>query len=606
MTMLDNDNKEGQSPPSPTTDDATQQISSPSSTSTTAGGDGPPNEKRKRIITPPTTSTGSWESSLLPSDSSDSNDPEKGFEHDGEFELFDRGRGLNRRARHDDGDDDDDEEQSPRTGKRKPRKTEFSYTAEEERVVVKKFDSKVVVFMALLYMLAFLDRSNIGNARIANMDSDLQSDPPNPQFYSYALSSFYLAYLLFEWMAILWRLVPAHIYVSVLVASWGVVACLQGIATSYPVLITLRFLLGIGEAGFTGVPFYLSFFFKREELALRTAIFISGMILIAAVLTAAPLATSFSSTLAFAITSLSSHIPIAPWRLLFLVEGLPCILIAPLAFSTIPDSPSTAPFLTPRQKKIARFRLPKSTPSSSSTGSSGLIALKDPVAWVTSLIILLTNLAYSSLPAFLPTILTSMGHTPLSSQALSAPPYLCSFLTVLVTAYLSDLCRTRGPFLIFHAISSCAGYLVLSLSHPLGLEPGSWIRYIAVFPAAIGFFNVVVLTIAWNVNNQHGGAREKGVGFALMQVVGQLGPLVATRLYPDQDGPYYTTGMGVCAAAMGGVVVLAGGLRVYMRSKNKKWDGEEKEMRGEEGVQLMDTTSRRGEEGEGSGFRYML
>lgn len=58
--------------------------------------------------------------------------------------------------------------------------------------------------------------------------------------------------------------------------SWGITASLQSVAVSYPVLIFLRVLLGIGEAGFTGVPFYLSFFFKRDELALRTALFISG------------------------------------------------------------------------------------------------------------------------------------------------------------------------------------------------------------------------------------------------------------------------------------------------------------------------------------------
>jgi MFS family permease len=58
--------------------------------------------------------------------------------------------------------------------------------------------------------------------------------------------------------------------------SWGITASLQSVAVSYPALIFLRVILGIGEAGFTGVPFYLSFFFKRDELALRTALFISG------------------------------------------------------------------------------------------------------------------------------------------------------------------------------------------------------------------------------------------------------------------------------------------------------------------------------------------
>jgi MFS family permease len=109
------------------------------------------------------------------------------------------------------------------------------------------------------------------------MEADLQSRPPREDYFEWAIRSFYIAYIAFEWMSLLWRIVPAHIYVSLIVLSWGVVASLQAVVTSYPLLIVLRALLGIGEAGFTGVPFYLSFFFKRRELAFRTALFISGM-----------------------------------------------------------------------------------------------------------------------------------------------------------------------------------------------------------------------------------------------------------------------------------------------------------------------------------------
>lgn len=109
------------------------------------------------------------------------------------------------------------------------------------------------------------------------MDEDLQPTPPQDGYYEWALTAFYIAYICFEWMSILWRLIPAHIYVSIIVLSWGLTASLQAVAVNYPMLICLRFMLGIGEAAFTGVPFYLSFFYKRHELALRTAIFISGL-----------------------------------------------------------------------------------------------------------------------------------------------------------------------------------------------------------------------------------------------------------------------------------------------------------------------------------------
>ena len=108
------------------------------------------------------------------------------------------------------------------------------------------------------------------------MEEDLQTDPPREDWYEWSLTSFYATYIIFEWMSLLWRVLPAHVYVASLVLSWGVVSSLQALVTSYPMLVALRALLGIGEAGFTGVPFYLSFFFKRGELAYRTAIFISG------------------------------------------------------------------------------------------------------------------------------------------------------------------------------------------------------------------------------------------------------------------------------------------------------------------------------------------
>ncbi|KAL2126425.1 hypothetical protein VTI74DRAFT_933 [Chaetomium olivicolor] len=474
------------------------------------------------------------------------------------------------------------------------------YTAEEERAVVRKFDKRLVVFVAVLYLLSFLDRSNIGNARVAGMDDDLQSVPSRDDWYEWSLAAFYIAYIAFEWMSLLWRLIPAHIYVSVLVLSWGVAASFQAVAVNYPMLIFLRILLGVGEAGFTGMPFYLSFFFKRHELAFRTAIFIS----------AAPLATSFASSLAWLILKLAESGPIAPWRLLFLIEGFPSILVAALAWHIIPDSPQTAPYLTSREKKVARLRLRSEKPPSHRTNTSSLArdtlsVLSDPAAWLTALIFFLANTAYSSLPVFLPTILRSMGHSALSAQALSAPPYLAAFLIVLATAHASDVMRSRSPLLIAHALASAAGYAVLagSGSSWLRLEPGSLVRYLAVYPAAVGFFNVVVLTIAWSINNQRSEARQ-GVGFALLQVVGQCGPLVGTRLYPESDAPYYTTGMSVCAGAMVGVAVLAGVLRWWLVRVNRRWEREEGESGegSEEGEALVGANG----EGRGRRFRYML
>lgn len=417
---------------------------------------------------------------------------------------------------------------------------------------------------------------DIGNARIAGMDEDLQTDPARDDWYEWGLTAFYISYIAFEWLSLCWKLIPAHIFVSVVVLTWGLTASLQSIATSYPFLIVLRVILGIGEAGFTGIPLYLSFFFKRHELAFRTAIFIS----------AAPLATSFASTLAWVVVRFADVTPIAPWRLLFLVEGFPSVVAAVVAWNVIPDSPQTASYLTKREKKVARLRLradksasAASRPSSGLRGWDVLAVFRDPVAWITATMFFLTNMAYSSLPVFLPKILTDMGHDNLAAQALCAPPYLIAFVIVLFTAHFSDRIRSRTMPLLFHAIASTLGYAFLALAETLNMAP--WLRYLAVYPAAIGFFNVVTLLIAWNINNQSNESRQGG-GFALFQLVGQCGPLIGTRLYPDKDAPYYSRGMQACACAMLGVSLLAIALRAYLQYQNRRMDRKESEKAAED------------------------
>jgi len=435
------------------------------------------------------------------------------------------------------------------------------YTPDEERAVVKKFDRRLVLFVALLYMLSFLDRSNIGNAQIAGLAQDLNISSNQ---YEWILTAFYFTYICFEWMSLLWKIIPAHIYVTMIVLSWGIVASLQACTTSFASLIVLRILLGIGEAGFTGIPFYLSFFFKREELALRTGFFIS----------AAPLATSFASSLAWIIVKLGQNGPIAPWRLLFLVEGFPSVLVAVIAWHVIPDGPGRAKYLNRREKKVARLRLrSQGTTSSADNGNKGLKwremlrTVADPKSYITALMFFCTNMAFGSLPVFLPTVIRKMGHSVLVSQALSAPPYLIAFFAVILTAYLSDRLRNRSYFVCFHALISALGYAFIALAGHQGWD--SWWRYAGVFPAAIGFFSVITLIITWTINNQESES-QRGMGFAMLQIIGQCGPFVGTRLYPDSDAPLYVKGMSVCAVAMLFVAVLSFSLRMYLQRLNRK------------------------------------
>ncbi|KAF2265736.1 MFS general substrate transporter [Lojkania enalia] len=446
------------------------------------------------------------------------------------------------------------------------------YTPDEERMVLKKLDRRLVPFMALLYCLSFLDRSNIGNARIAGLQKDLNL---NSNQYEWLLRAFYITYILFEWMTLMYRIIPPHIYISLCILSWGIIASIQSLATSFSFLLVLRALLGIGEAAFgPGIPFYLSFFFRRHELAFRTGLFIS----------ASPLSTSFAGVLAWLITKLGENGPISSWRLLFLLEGFPSILVAVWAWEFVPDGPGTVKWLSSRQREVAILRLRQEKEAEqedrerekNNYGSERgrvnlrevLQALMDPKCYLTAFMFFSCNVAFSSMPVFLPTIIRDMGHTSLTAQALSAPPYLFSFLVVLWTAYLSDRYENRSVPIILHSVIASLGYITIAICGYQGI-PNNTFRYLALYPAAAGFFSAITIIITWTINNQENDSK-KGTGIAILNIIGQMGPLVGTSIFPETDAPFYTRGMTICAIFMLLVGILAVVLRVVLKRQNRK------------------------------------
>ncbi|KAL5117917.1 hypothetical protein ACEQ8H_004236 [Pleosporales sp. CAS-2024a] len=447
------------------------------------------------------------------------------------------------------------------------------YTPDENRAVLRKLDRRLVPFVSFLYCLSFLDRSNIGNARIAGLADDMNLSSSQ---YEWLLWAFYITYIVFEWMVLMYRIVPPHIYISACVLSWGVVASLQAVTTSFGFLVVLRALLGVGEAAFApGVPFYLSFFFRRHELAFRTGLHVS----------ASPLSASLAGILAYLITKLGEEaIPIRSWRLLLLLEGFPSLLVAVWAWDFVPDGPGVAKWLTPRQREVAVLRLRQEKESDDEELDekyhSGhdrrarinfgevLQTLTDPKCYLTAGMFFSCNVAFSSMPVFLPTIIRDMGHESLAAQGLSAPPYLFAFLIVIITAYYSDRLQTRSTFIMLHALLATVGYGTLAVS---GYRKSSStiIPYMALFPAVAGFFSAITIIITWTLNNQQTDS-QKGAGMAILNVIGQMGPLLGTSVFPAEDGPYYVKGMTICAAFMFLVGVLAAVLRFVLIRENKK------------------------------------
>jgi MFS family permease len=243
-----------------------------------------------------------------------------------------------------------------------------------EKRVVRKLDRRVVPLVMALYLLAFLDRSNIGNARIAGMEEDLHLTGDR---YDWLLTIFYISYITFQWQALCWKIIPPHMWAAFCVFGWGLVSTVQAGANSWGAMMALRFIMGATEAGYgPGIPYLLSFFYPRHEVGLRQGIFLS----------AAPLANTFAGALAYGITS--GHGSLANWRILFLVEGLPTLAMVPIAYFFLPDSPDKMRSLMPEEKAVAKARSVRQAGSSERVGSVNfkevLATFADAKAWFTA------------------------------------------------------------------------------------------------------------------------------------------------------------------------------------------------------------------------------
>ncbi|KAL8291899.1 hypothetical protein RQP46_002157 [Phenoliferia psychrophenolica] len=410
----------------------------------------------------------------------------------------------------------------------------LEWTREEERKLVSKLDWRVTSLVTVLFTAAFLDRSN---AQTAGMGKDLGLSSSE---FQWLLTIFYIGYIIGQPATLLWKVFPPRIWVACLTLSWGGFALREFhyLISSFPpaqpssaatdlrfAVAVLRLFMGLAETAFApGVTYYLTFFYSRREVGLRQAIYLG----------AAPLATAYAGALAYGITHIKNG-AIADWRILFLIEGFPALILAPVVYFCLPDSASTAKFLTERERAITVARAAKD----GRVGHDDKLdwkkvgsGLADPKAWIQALMYFSTNVSYSSLPVFLPTILTEMGFTSIRAQGLTAPPYLASLFVLLACAFLSDRWGDRSAFLIPLATLGGIGYVILATCTQTA------VRYFAVYLCACGIFPVVALTLPW-------------------------------------VRPYYVKGMSVCAGFIFLVAILASILRYILILENRKLDAAE-------------------------------
>ncbi|KAN0125051.1 Major facilitator superfamily domain containing protein [Russula decolorans] len=212
---------------------------------------------------------------------------------------------------------------------------EVDTSAIDPHKLKRKIDFRLLPWLTLLYLMNYLDRGSIGNARLYDMQKRLHLTDKQ---YLMALTTFFFPYALLE--------VPSNLalkylrpsrWIPFIVFVWGIAMTSHGFARNYGDLIGLRFLLGLAEAGlFPGIVFYLSCWYKRSELGSRIAVIYS----------AATIAGAFSGFLAVAIHNMDGIGGRPGWAWIFILEGLFTILVACASPWVLQDFPESAKFLS--------------------------------------------------------------------------------------------------------------------------------------------------------------------------------------------------------------------------------------------------------------------
>ncbi|KAG1736129.1 major facilitator superfamily domain-containing protein [Suillus paluster] len=429
----------------------------------------------------------------------------------------------------------------------------------QERRLLRKLDQRILPILCLLYLFAYLDRSNLGNARLQGLPQDVLGGDPTGVLFNWVNSAFFFTYILLQIpFTVLSKYYNPRIWIGCSAILWGICSTSMAVAQNFTGLMIARLGLGTFEAAFGGaVALYFSFYYTKAEYGTRIAYWFGF----------ATVAGAFGGLLAYGIQHIK--VSIANWRLLFILEGAPTILLGVLCVFMLPGRPESTPFLTTAERKIAINRMNRGT-----SGDFGAVvrqshviaAFQDWRIYVGGVIYFGLNCALASLSAFLPTIIATMGHTNAMAQLMTVPPYAMAGCVLIATSYCSDRLQIRGPLLICTSTIGGLGYMIL-----LGTTHRQDVRYGATFLITSGTYASIGLTIAW-FNHNLGSETKRATGIPLYGAIGQCGSILGSHLYPLTEGPAYTNGFTVSAFLLFLAALCALLLSISFRLDNMQRD----------------------------------
>ncbi|KAL5383287.1 hypothetical protein DPSP01_005975 [Paraphaeosphaeria sporulosa] len=430
------------------------------------------------------------------------------------------------------------------------------WDAQNTKRLLRKLDWHIIPFMSLIYLLCFLDRTNIGNARLDHLEQDLKLHGLQ---YNDCLAILFPFYIAAEIPSnIMMKRVRPSIWLTFIMFCWSVSMIGQGFVKNYSGLMATRVFLGVFEGGlFPGVNYFITQWYVRKECGFRMALFFS----------AATLAGAFGGILARGIAEMNGVGGRAAWAWIFILEGLLSVVVSLAAYWCIYDYPSTARFLTETEREEVQRRLQAEQGHLSNDFDMKYVwqAIGDWKIYIHMFICMAGFCPIYSFALFLPTIIKSMGYTANEAQLMSVPPYVAACFFTIIASWYADRVGKRGIFMLGFQLVALLGFSLLCGSGKASVQ------YAGTVFAAIGIYPQIPLGMAWNSGNI-GGSLKRGTGIAMQVMGGNCGGIIASYVYVSRDGPRYITGHSILIGVVSAAFFLTLFMSTWCRLENARRD----------------------------------
>ncbi|SDF93051.1 MFS transporter [Klenkia brasiliensis] len=374
--------------------------------------------------------------------------------------------------------------------------------------IVRKVAVRLIPFLGLAYFLNYVDRTNIGFAKLT-MSEDLGL---TETMFGLASGLFFIGYLLFE--------VPSNIalhrfgarrWIARILVTWGLVAAAMAFVPNATTLYVLRILLGIAEAGFfPGIMLYLTFWFPRS-----VRVRLTGMFMIAL-----PASSALGAPIAGAILQYGDGLlGLAGWRVMFLVLGLPAVVLGIAAWFYLTDRPGDADWLAPDERRWLDDTMAAEQQATGATGKHRVRdSLRDPRVWALGLVYFGVTYGLYALSFFLPTIVAGFAESfdtsfsILENGLIVAVPFAVGAVAMVFWSRHSDRTGER----VWHvALPALLG----AVSIPVALYMESPLATMAVITVtAVGVF--CALPVFWYLPSTFLAGAGAAAGIALVNTLG--------------------------------------------------------------------------------------